>query len=129
MPCTSSAERVWTCSRMRPRSRRQVRGEERRLSHLAMRLAHLGYSQEAQGPCRTPPGRRAWAGVYPKGTARPLLRPGAPLGRPLSAALLHLSAPALSLNTPPILLIRRVGAFLLARGITHVRWGLSTLET
>ncbi len=46
-------------------------------------------------PGSAPPGRAAWAGVYPKGAALPPHRPGAQLGRPPSAALLGPSPPAL----------------------------------
>ena len=47
--------------------------------------------------------------MYPKGTARPLHRPDARLGRLPSVVLIGLCAPAHSLNTSPILLIGPVG--------------------
>ncbi|WNG50324.1 hypothetical protein F0U60_43970 [Archangium minus] len=55
----------------------------------------------------TPP--RCLARRVPQGAARPLHRPGSLLGRPLSAALLGPSAPALTLNSAPISPIRSSG--------------------
>jgi hypothetical protein len=50
---------IWGCPR-------RVRACPRCESPLRLRGVEAQDSQEAQDPCRAPPGRAAWAGVYPK---------------------------------------------------------------
>jgi len=68
----------------------RVRAWPRREGYVRLRGVEAQDSQEAQGRSRAPAGRAAWAGVYPKGTAWPLHRPGAQPSWHSAAALLDL---------------------------------------
>ncbi len=103
-------ERLWsTWGCPRPQ-----RGWPQRGDHHGPRgvEARAAMAKRPRPPCRALHGRVVWAGVCPRGeggAAWSLHRLGAQPGRYPSAALLGPSAPAHTLNTPPIFLIRQQG--------------------